>query len=64
MNPVPTEVGATQHFPAMLRRLLTGKEERVPRRTLGPFHTAPAIFRAAPASGLRITLAGPFVPAV
>ncbi|AFL86545.1 putative Zn-dependent hydrolase of beta-lactamase fold protein [Terriglobus roseus DSM 18391] len=58
LNPVPTEVGATKHFPTILRRLITGKEERVPRRPLGPFHTDPAIFRTAPASGLRITWLG------
>ena len=58
LNPVPTEVGATKHFPTILRRLITGKEERVPRRPLGPFQTDPAIFRTAPASGLRITWLG------
>lgn len=58
LNPVPTEVGATRHMGQMLHKLLTGKEERVPKRPLGPFHTDPAVFAMAPASGLRITLLG------
>jgi L-ascorbate metabolism protein UlaG (beta-lactamase superfamily) len=58
LNPVPTEVGATKHMGQILRRLLFGKEERVPRQKLGPFHTDPAVFRTAPASGLRITWMG------
>ena len=58
LNPVPTEVGATKHFPTMLRRLITGKEERVPRRPLGPFRTDAAVFHTPPASGLRITWLG------
>ena len=58
LNPVPTEVGATRHFGEMFRKLLTGKEERVPRRRLGPFHTDPAVFATPPESGLRVTLLG------
>jgi L-ascorbate metabolism protein UlaG (beta-lactamase superfamily) len=57
-NPVPTEVGATRHIPTVLRRLIFGKEERVPRRQLGPFSTETAIFGTAAASGLRITWLG------
>ncbi|MDB5967504.1 MAG: putative Zn-dependent hydrolase of beta-lactamase fold protein, partial [Polaromonas sp.] len=57
-NPVPTEVGATRHIGELLRRLLFGKEERVPVRPLGPFRTNPAIFAEPPASGLRVTLLG------
>ena len=58
LNPVPTEVGATRHMPTVLRRLITGKEERVPRIPLGPFRTDLAVFSKPPASGLRITLLG------
>ncbi len=58
LNPVPTVVGATRHFPEILRKLLTGKEERVPRRTLGPFRTDASLYAARPASGLRITWLG------
>lgn len=57
-NPLPTEVGATKHIFQLLRKLLTGKEERSPLRPLGPFHTNPGVFATAPASGLRITLLG------
>ena len=53
LNPVPTVIGATRHFPTMLHRLITGKEERVPRKTLGPFRTDLSIFSTPPASGLR-----------
>ncbi|MGI4757732.1 MAG: MBL fold metallo-hydrolase [Janthinobacterium lividum] len=58
LNPVPTEVGATRHLFQVFRKLLNGKEERVPRRPLGPFRTDLGIFAAPPASGLRITLLG------
>lgn len=44
--------------PTLFRRLLFGKEERVPRRPLGPFRTDLAIFQTPPASGLRLTLIG------
>ena len=58
LNPVPTVVGATKHMGTILRRLLTGKEERTPLKPLGPFHTDLATFTQPPASGLRITLLG------
>ncbi len=57
-NPVPTEVGATRHMHQVLRKWLFGKEERVPRRQLGPFRADPAVFSTPSASGLRITLLG------
>ncbi len=57
-NPVPTEVGATKHLLTIFRRLLLGKEERVPRRQLGPFRTNLATFQTPPGNGLRITLIG------
>lgn len=57
-NPVPTEVGATKHFPQMMKRLLTGKEQRIPQTPLGPFHTDTALFQQRPASGVRITWMG------
>ncbi len=58
LNPVPTGVGATRHFPEIFRKLLTGKEERTPRKSLGPFHTDTRVYAAPPASGLRITWLG------
>lgn len=57
-NPVPTEMGMAGKMPEMLRKLFTGKEERVPRRQLGPFRTDLSVFRQPPASGLRVTLLG------
>jgi len=57
-NPVPTIVGATKHMGTIFRRLLFGKEERVPRRALGPFRTDLSIYQQPPASGLRITWLG------
>lgn len=58
LNPVPTEVGATKHLLTVFRKLLFGKEERVPRVPLGPFRTDLAVFQQPPASGLRITWLG------
>ncbi|HEY9139032.1 MAG TPA: MBL fold metallo-hydrolase [Terriglobus sp.] len=58
LNPVPTEVGATKHMGELFRRLLFGKEERVPRKPIGPFRTDLAAFAQPPASGLRITWLG------
>lgn len=57
-NPVPTEVGATRHMLTIFRKLLFGKEERVPRQSLGPFHTDTSLYSTPPVSGLRITLIG------
>lgn len=45
-------------MPTVLRRLITGKEERVPRTPLGPFRTDLSTFAGKPGSGLRITLLG------
>ncbi|WP_052200701.1 MBL fold metallo-hydrolase [Terriglobus sp. TAA 43] len=58
LNPIPTEVGAMKHLPQMLRRLLTGKEERVPRKPLGPFRTDVYTFDRPSVSGLRVTWLG------
>jgi L-ascorbate metabolism protein UlaG (beta-lactamase superfamily) len=58
LNPVPTEVGATKHFPQILRRLIAGKEERVPKKPLGPFRTDLSTFAQPPTSGLRVTWMG------
>jgi L-ascorbate metabolism protein UlaG (beta-lactamase superfamily) len=57
-NPVPTVMSLNGKVGTMLRRLLFGKEERVPRTPLGPFRTDPAVFATRPASGLRVTLLG------
>jgi L-ascorbate metabolism protein UlaG (beta-lactamase superfamily) len=42
----------------ILPLFITNKEERVPRRPLGPFHTDPRIFETPPPTGLRITWMG------
>ncbi len=57
-NPVPTEVGSPRTMFAALKKALTDKAERVPKQRLGPFRTDPAVFCAAPSSGLRVTLLG------
>ena len=57
-NPVPTTMATTAVILASLKKLLTNKAERVPKRPLGPFHTDSSVFRMPPASGLRITSLG------
>ena len=57
-NPVPTGVAPWRMMPTLLRKLLFGKEERMPRRQLGPFRTDVSLFQRPPASGLRVTLLG------
>ncbi len=58
LNPVPTEVGATRHMGKLFRKLLFGKEERVPSKPLGPFRTDANVFAAPPPGGLRVTWLG------
>jgi Beta-lactamase superfamily domain len=58
LNPVPTSVGSWGTFLKILWRYLTNREERVPKRSLGPFRTDPRVYEAPPASGLRITWMG------
>ena len=57
-NPVSTPVGGLAVAFKALPLLLTNREERVPRRPLGPFHTDARIYREPPASGLRVTWMG------
>lgn len=42
----------------VLKLYKTNKEERIPRRALGPFHTDASIYNRPPASGFRITWMG------
>jgi L-ascorbate metabolism protein UlaG (beta-lactamase superfamily) len=58
INPVPTAVGDWSTFFKILRRYLTNRQERTPKRTLGPFRTDAEIYARAPASGLRVTWMG------
>lgn len=45
-------------IPRVLKLYLTKKEERVPRKALGPFSTDARIYQRPPASGLRVTWMG------
>src|SRR5580698_10049440 len=58
MNPVPTSVGASSTMLKVLWRYMTGREERVPKQTLGPFRTDARVYQTPPASGLRVTWMG------
>jgi L-ascorbate metabolism protein UlaG (beta-lactamase superfamily) len=58
VNPVPTSVGGWSTFLKVLGRYLTDREERIPRRALGPFRTDAQIYDEAPISGLRVTWMG------
>jgi L-ascorbate metabolism protein UlaG (beta-lactamase superfamily) len=57
-NPVPTSVGDLSIMFKVLPLYLTNKEERTPKRKLGPFHTDPRIYLTPAASGLRVTWFG------
>jgi L-ascorbate metabolism protein UlaG (beta-lactamase superfamily) len=58
LNPVPTTVGGPGMIFKILPMMLSSREERVPRRALGPFRTDAAVYATPPASGLRITWMG------
>ena len=58
LNPVPTTVGGPGMIFKILPMMLSNREERVPRRALGPFRTDAAVYATPPASGLRITWMG------
>jgi L-ascorbate metabolism protein UlaG (beta-lactamase superfamily) len=57
-NPVPTHMSTLSMLPKVIMLYLKNKEERSPRKPLGPFRTDPHIFKQAPASGLRLTWMG------
>jgi L-ascorbate metabolism protein UlaG (beta-lactamase superfamily) len=58
LNPVPTSVGDWSLFLKVMYLYLTTKQERTPKRNLGPFQTNAGIYERAPASGLRVTWFG------
>ena len=58
LNPVPTTVGGPGMIFKVLPQFLLNREERVPRRALGPFRTDASVYATAPQSGLRITWMG------
>jgi L-ascorbate metabolism protein UlaG (beta-lactamase superfamily) len=57
-NPAPTQVAGFGLIFKVARLYLANKEERVPRKTLGPFRTDSQIYKQPPASGLRVTWMG------
>ncbi len=57
-NPVPTRVGGLSMIFTLLPLYLTNKEERTPRKPLGPFRTDAQVFATPPQSGLRVTWFG------
>jgi L-ascorbate metabolism protein UlaG (beta-lactamase superfamily) len=58
LNPVPTSQKLVGGVAKLLWQYMTSKEERVPKKTLGPFTTDAEIYKTAPGSGLRITWMG------
>jgi L-ascorbate metabolism protein UlaG (beta-lactamase superfamily) len=58
LNPVPTTIGGLGTIFKVLPRFLSNKEEKCPRRPLGPCRTDVSVYAAAPESGLRVTWMG------
>ena len=58
LNPVPTRVGGFDTLWKVLPEFFRNREERVPKRALGPFRTDASVFGSGPASGLRVTWMG------
>jgi L-ascorbate metabolism protein UlaG (beta-lactamase superfamily) len=58
LNPVPTTIGGFGTIFKVLPRFLSSKEEKTPRRPLGPFRTDLAVYGTEPSSGLRVTWMG------
>ena len=58
LNPVPTTIGGFGTILKVLPRFLSSKEEKSPRKPLGPFRTDIGLYAAAPQSGLRVTWMG------
>ena len=58
LNPVETRVGGPGMIWKILPLYLANKEEREPKKPLGPFRTDAGIYSAPPASGLRVTWMG------
>jgi L-ascorbate metabolism protein UlaG (beta-lactamase superfamily) len=57
-NPVPTRVGGLSTIFKILPLLLANREERTPRKPLGPFRTDARIFTTPPQGELRVTWFG------
>jgi L-ascorbate metabolism protein UlaG (beta-lactamase superfamily) len=58
LNPVPTEVGAFCTIFKIVGAYFRNKEERTPKRSLGPFHTDSRVYVTSPRTGLRVTWFG------
>lgn len=58
LNPVETSVGGIGMMWKVLPLYLGNREERVPKKPLGPFKTDPNIYLQPPTSGLRVTWFG------
>jgi L-ascorbate metabolism protein UlaG (beta-lactamase superfamily) len=58
LNPVPTAIGGFGTLFKVLPRFLSSKEEKFPRRPLGPFRTDVSVYGLVPESGLRVTWMG------
>ncbi len=58
LNPLPTSVGGWETMRKALPLYLSNKEEKSPRRPLGPFRTDAGVYATPPASGLRLTWMG------
>jgi L-ascorbate metabolism protein UlaG (beta-lactamase superfamily) len=57
-NPMATKVGGLPMMLKLLPLYLRNREERFPRRPLGPFRTDARVYGEGPPSGLRITWMG------
>ncbi len=57
-NPVETSIAEFRTLLKILWLYATNREERVPRKQLGPFRTNPQIYTRPAASGLRVTWMG------
>ena len=58
LNPVPTSQKLEGGMSKLLWQYMTSKEERVPKKKVGPFNTDRSIYQFLPATGLRITWIG------
>ncbi len=58
LNPIPTAMGLKGGLHKTLWNYIKNKEEVVPKKKLGPFHTNEKAYEQKPSSGLRITWMG------
>ena len=58
INPILTQVGGVSTIFKVLPLYLNNREEKVPRRPLGPFKTDISVYTESPESGLRVTWMG------